>query len=79
MKTIAISIDEELLRQVDQMTSSDDYSFSSRSALLREAAEEFIRKVEREREEGREREIFRRNRASLKKQARALISGQAQP
>ena len=77
MKTIAITIDEDMLRRVDCLAKDDPSS--NRSRVIREAVRDYVTRVERAAEEGREKEIFRRNRTRLARQAAALVKEQAKP
>jgi len=75
MKTIAVTIDEATLKLLDELHAAQPGR--KRSALVRVALREF---AERERQrviEEREREIFRKNRKQLERQARALLTEQA--
>ena len=74
MKTIAISIDEPTLNQIDQLAKRRGMN---RSELVREATQDYIAEKEAESEEERERKIFRRHKKKLKKQTAALIGQQA--
>ena len=76
MKTIAITIDDDTLRRIDELTESSS-SAGNRSQFIREAVRERLRQIERLSEEKREKEIFRRNRQRLQRQALALIKEQA--
>lgn len=75
MKTIAITIDKPLLERLDQLLKGR--SSRSRSREIRQAVEEYVTRLERAIEEEREREIFRRNRETLARQAAALVGEQA--
>lgn len=77
MKTIAITIDEKTLKRIDRLKAAANAPFRSRSEVIRQAAQEFVSRLERLTEEGRERDIFRRNRQRLDRQARELIKEQA--
>jgi metal-responsive CopG/Arc/MetJ family transcriptional regulator len=79
MKTIAITIDERTLHRIDRLMAVEGVSWKSRSAVIRQAVQQFIAHQERIAEEEREREIFRRNRARLNREAAALIKEQAKP
>lgn len=79
MKTIAITIDEATLRRVDRLMASEVVPWKSRSEVIRQAVQKFIRELERADEEKREEEIFRRHGARLNRQAAALIKEQAKP
>jgi metal-responsive CopG/Arc/MetJ family transcriptional regulator len=74
MKTIAITIDEPTLRQIDELAKRRGMN---RSEIVRKAAQDYIAEKEAESEEERERKIFRRHRKKLKKEAEALIRAQA--
>jgi metal-responsive CopG/Arc/MetJ family transcriptional regulator len=72
MKTIAITMDEDMLGRVDRIS-------SNRSSIIRQAVDEYLSRVEREGEEEREKAILRKHRARLAKQTAALVKGQAKP
>jgi metal-responsive CopG/Arc/MetJ family transcriptional regulator len=78
MKTIAITIDEPTLRHIDELTGKNAH-WKSRSQIVREAIQVFVARVASAAEEEREREIFRRHRARLHRQASALVKEQAKP
>ena len=77
MKTIAITIDEPTLKKVDRLTADTSFSFKNRSDVIRRAIVQFIKRLEREVEEEREAEIFRKHKSRLNRQAVALIKEQA--
>ena len=77
MKTIAITIDEPTLKKVDHLATDVQYPFKNRSDVIRRAVEQFVKRLEREAEEERETEIFRRHKSRLNRQAVALIKEQA--
>ena len=70
MKTIAITIENAVLHRIDKVA-------SNRSEFIRKAVDEYLEEIERIGEETREREILRRNRDKLHRQAIALIKDQA--
>ena len=72
MKTIAISIDEDMLRRIDLLGAA-----TNRSQLIRKAVQEYLTHIESVGEEEREREIFKRHRRTLERQAIALVKEQA--
>jgi metal-responsive CopG/Arc/MetJ family transcriptional regulator len=72
MKTIAISIDEDMLQRIDRLSVG-----GNRSQLIRKAVQDYLTHLERIAEEEREREIFKRNRRRLERQAIALVKEQA--
>lgn len=75
MKTIAVTIDEATLKLLDELHTAQPGR--KRSALVRTALREFAERERRRAIEEREREIFRKNRKQLERQARALINEQA--
>ena len=79
MKTIAMTIDEPTLQRIDRLMAEDSVPWKSRSEVIRRAVQEFVGRLERTAEQEREREIFRRHRARLNRQAAALIKEQAKP
>jgi metal-responsive CopG/Arc/MetJ family transcriptional regulator len=78
MKTIAITIEEDILDRIDRLVSPGGGP-ANRSKVIREAVREYLTRSDRLAEEAREREIFRRNRAKLSRQAAALVKEQAKP
>jgi len=79
MKTIAIAIDEPTLRSIEEIAKKSPQRARSRSQIIRKAIREFVTKEKQQVRESREREIFKRHRSRLARQARALISEQAKP
>jgi metal-responsive CopG/Arc/MetJ family transcriptional regulator len=77
MKTIAITIDEDMLQRLDRLIEANSTIARNRSQLIRQAVQEFILRLERLAEEEHEREIFRRHRQRLARQADALVKEQA--
>ena len=82
MKTIAVTIDEETLRAVDELAAGGQQNRgrrprTSRSAVVRTALRRYVETRGREEREGRERLIFSRHRETLARQAKALVSEQA--
>lgn len=78
MKTIAVTIDEGTLRLLDDLTAGASVR-RTRSALVRTALREFAERERRRQIEEREREIFRRSRKQLAREARLLVAAQARP
>lgn len=78
MKTIAVTIDEATLRLLDDLTAGEPRR-RTRSALVRAALREFAERERRRRIEEREREIFRKSRKQLAREARLLVAAQARP
>jgi metal-responsive CopG/Arc/MetJ family transcriptional regulator len=79
MKTIAITIEEDILQRIDQAAGKPKGTPVNRSQFIREAVRDYLSRMEKTVEEEREREIFRRNRRRLYQQAVALIKEQAKP
>jgi metal-responsive CopG/Arc/MetJ family transcriptional regulator len=77
MKTIAITIDEDMLRRIDRLVTKGEATVKNRSQVIRQAVREYVARLERLAEEEREREVFRRHRQLLERQARALVEEQA--
>jgi len=78
MKTIAITIDDDILDRIDHLMERLPQR-TNRSKIIREAVREYLVRVERTHEEEREREIFRKNRKLLERQAEVLVKEQAKP
>jgi len=78
MRTIAISIDEPTLKQLDELAAASARP-RSRSALVRIAVREFAEREQRRETESQESEIIRKHRRRLAQQARALVGAQAKP
>lgn len=77
MKTIAITIDENVLQRIDSFVAGGGRTHRNRSQVIRQAVEEYLERLERLAEEEREREIFQRHRQRLARQAIALVKEQA--
>ena len=77
MKTIAITIDEHTLQRIDRFVADEATDHKNRSQIIRLAIREYAERLERKAEEEREREIFRRHRQRLTRQATALVKEQA--
>jgi metal-responsive CopG/Arc/MetJ family transcriptional regulator len=76
MKTIAITIDEHMLQRVDYLVTTN-VPVTNRSQIIRQAVADYVNRQERQSEEDREREIFRKHRQRLARQADALVKEQA--
>ena len=76
MKTIAITIDEETLAEIDDLDSSSS-RYGSRSALVRDALAAFVARERRWAEEERERQVIRDHKLSLDEELEALVGDQA--
>jgi metal-responsive CopG/Arc/MetJ family transcriptional regulator len=79
MKTIAITIENDILERVDRLASQDDSSRGNRSRVIRMAIREYVTRVEGIAEDEREGALVRKNRVRLAKQAKALVREQAKP
>lgn len=77
MKSIAITIDEDLLRGLDRL--GQGRGRANRSELIRRAVRQFLELAARHAREEKERPIVRRNKARLNAEAAALIGDQAEP
>jgi metal-responsive CopG/Arc/MetJ family transcriptional regulator len=78
MKSIAISIDEPTLKQLDDLTAASARP-RSRSALVRIAVREFAERERRRQTDSQETQVIRKHRRRLAQQARALVDAQAKP
>jgi metal-responsive CopG/Arc/MetJ family transcriptional regulator len=72
MKTIAITIGDDILERIDRVS-------ENRSEFIRNAVGDFLMRMEQTAEEERERAILRRHRERLRREAIALIKDQAKP
>jgi len=77
MKTIAISIDEPTLNQLDRLAKGR--ARGKRSELVREALVEFLARREELELEAREQATIAKHRVLLARQAKAMVSEQAKP
>jgi metal-responsive CopG/Arc/MetJ family transcriptional regulator len=78
MKTIAITIEEGMLARIDRLAASGETG-ANRSRVIRDAVREYLTRSERLAEEKKEKEIFRKNRTKLAREAAALVKEQAKP
>jgi metal-responsive CopG/Arc/MetJ family transcriptional regulator len=78
MKTIAITIDDTTLKLLDELSAGEPRR-RTRSALVRTALREFAERERRRADEEREREVFRKHRQQLAREARRLVEQQARP
>jgi len=65
-----------MLHRIDRLATGGSTG-KNRSHLIRQAVQEYVARLERAAEEEREREVFRRHRRSLQRQAVALVKEQA--
>jgi metal-responsive CopG/Arc/MetJ family transcriptional regulator len=86
MKTIAISIDEATLADLDRLARSAEKSSSrrkaasgNRSKIVREALCEFLKRQEEQKRDQRDRKVYAEHRRLIARQARALVGEQAEP
>lgn len=78
MKTIAVTIDDDTLKLLDELTARAPTP-RARSSVVRAALREYAEREHRRVIEEREREIFRKNRKQLAREARLLMRDQARP
>ena len=93
MKTIAVSIDEGTLQQIDQIAQAVRANLSEgkaqkpgrparggrRSQVIRSALQEYVARHEKQQREDEERQALARHRALLDRQLHALVAEQAKP
>ena len=79
MKTISITVDQDILARLDRLAGKGSKQRSNRSSMVRDAMREYVSRIERQVEEEREREVFRQQRTRLEKEAIALVREQATP
>jgi len=79
MKTIAITIEEDILDRIDRLASRHNSTRINRSRVIRIAIREYVNRVENLAEDEREGALIRRHRTHLAKQATALVREQAKP
>ena len=87
MKTIAVSIDEDLLAAVDRVARHRRPSRrggtaarrSNRSEVIREAVREFLWHRQRRERESKDRDVLAAHRVRLARQLEALVGEQAKP
>ncbi len=72
MKTIAITIEDDVLQRIDQLLKIGQTA-GNRSQFIREAVRDRLVRIERSAEEERERELIHRHRRQLEREALALI------
>jgi metal-responsive CopG/Arc/MetJ family transcriptional regulator len=77
MKTIAITIEEDILERIDRLAGKHGSGSRNRSQVIRTAVREYLTRSERLADEEREGEILRKNRGRLARQAAALVKEQA--
>jgi len=77
MKTIAITIEEDILERVDRLARAGRRSGKNRSRIIREAVRKYVALVEQTAEEEREAAIVHRHRDRLQRESQALIKQQA--
>ena len=78
VKTIAITIEEDILKRVDQAAARRGAT-ANRSLVIRTAVREYLARLERMADEDRERDILKRHGRRLARQAAALVKEQAKP
>ena len=73
------TFDMETRARLDRRAGGQGGATGNRSKIVRRALHEFLSRAEQAAEEDRERDIFRRNRVRLGRQAAALVKAQAKP
>ena len=91
MKTIAISIDEATLTDLDRVARASEKKTrpttgsgrrqpaGNRSRIVRQALREFLQRRDSLRRDDKERRVYARHRRLIARQARALVGEQARP
>ena len=74
VKTIAITIGDDMLKRIDRLTAE---ASRNRSEIIREAVQQYLARIEALAEEEWETKIFRKHRSRLARQAAALVKKQA--
>lgn len=74
MKTIAISIDEHLLKSVDRLARTGS---RNRSEVVRAALSEYLLRLEKSKRESEERKIWEKHYDRINRQTRAQVEDQA--
>lgn len=77
MRTIAITIDDDMLVRVDRLARAEGRARKNRSRVIRQAVQEYVSRLEQVAEDDREAAIVRRHRARLAQQSGALVRAQA--
>ena len=77
MKTIAITIEEDILGRLDRLAGKHGGGSRKRSQVIRTAVREYLTRIERLSEEEREGAILKKHRSRLARQADALVKEQA--
>ena len=77
VRTIAITIDENILGRIDRLAAKQAGGSANRSQIIRNAVQEYLGRIERLAEEERENQIFKKHRGRLARQAAALVKEQA--
>ena len=78
MRTIAITIDDAMLKRVDRIAARREGA-TNRSKVIRAAVTWYRDRLERTPTQERERQALRRHRTRLNRQAAALVKEQAKP
>jgi metal-responsive CopG/Arc/MetJ family transcriptional regulator len=79
MKTIAITIEEDILDRIDRWAAQQHPTTKNRSKVIRMAIREYVTRVEQLSEDEREAAIIRKHKGELARQAQALVKEQAKP
>jgi metal-responsive CopG/Arc/MetJ family transcriptional regulator len=79
MKTIAITIDADMLDRLDRLAGQGHRIPRNRSRVIREAVREYVSRLEGQAQDEQEAAVVRRHRSRLARQASALVREQAKP
>lgn len=79
MKTIAITIEEDILVRLDRLAGQGHPGRANRSRVIREAVREYVTRLERVAQDAQEATVVRRHRGRLARQASALVREQGRP
>jgi len=77
MKTIAITIEEDILDRLDRVAGQGHPVRTNRSRAIRQAVREYVSRLERLAQDEQEAAVVRRHRGRLARQASALVREQA--
>jgi metal-responsive CopG/Arc/MetJ family transcriptional regulator len=77
MKTIAFTIDDDTLSRIDRLLRDGESHGKNRSQMIRQAVQEYVARLDRMALEERERQVFRKHRRKLAREAVALVKEQA--
>jgi len=78
MKTIAVTMDEDTIKLLDELAGRRSRA-RSRSSLVRLAVRELAERERRRQTEAEDDRILQKHRTRLARETRALVAGQARP